>query len=280
MAVIGEKMEKINDIERGYLSRWLRDTNDLFRRNQTANATAIAAILLVILVIPPWPLLNDFTGALLFTLLMSLARGIDKGFAAGQRTVRAMLPVGLKMAVFLALFDAIWGFVTSGKDIFSDYASGGDWLANALLTVHGSTLEIIKLLLNGSSIATFEFQSPVIILLVFLGAARSIHPSIGLGYMTVAISAFIAILRNLAPTVLILIAGEFVIRAGTVMATAIAEHYDQTIMFAAAVGYATLIWVLSLVLYQFLRELVDGESSNSTRREGVKVRVAKRELAH
>lgn len=273
-------MEKLNDIEHGYLSRWLRDTNDLFRRNQTANATAIAAILLVVLVIPPWPLLNDFTGALLFALLMSLAKGVDKGEIAGRQMMWAMLPVALKMGIFLAMFDAVSGFVSSGKSIFSDYASGGDWLANALQTVHGSTLEIINLLLNGSSFATFEFQSPIIVLLIFIGAARSIIPEFRLGYLLVAMSVFSAILRNMAPTALIIIAGEFVIRAGNVMAAAIANYHNKPILFSASIGYSALIWVLSLVLYQFLREVVDGEKRNTEIRKNSMFQVEKKALVN
>jgi hypothetical protein len=256
-------MEKLNDIERGYLKRWQLNTVDLILRNQTANAIAISAILFGIFVIPPWPLLNDFTGVLVFAVLMSIARWLDRGAADGRGMLAAMTPVAIKMGMGLATFDAVAGFFTSGKSIFSDYAAGGDWLATALQVVGGNTLTMINLLLNGSSFATLEFQSPVVILLIFIGAIRSVHPELRLGYLMVSISAFTSILRNLAPTVLIMLAGEFVIRSGNVMGQAIMEQFGQTTMFAAALLYALLIWVLSLVLYQFLREVVEGEKGNT-----------------
>lgn len=258
-------MEKLNDIERGYLKRWARNTADLVLRNKTANALAIATILFVIFVIPPLSLLNDFTGVLLFAILMSISKWLDMGFHEGISLMKAMTPVSLKMGAWLATFDAASEFFTSGGSILSETNSGGDWLSTALQVANSHTIAMISLLLNGSSFATLAFQSPIIVLLIFIGAARSIMPEFRLGYLLVAMSVFSVILRNMAPTVLIIIAGELVIRSGKVMALAIMSDLGQATMFAAAVLYATLVWVLSLILYQFLREIVEGRLENSKR---------------
>lgn len=257
-------MEKLNDIERGYLKRWARDTAGLILRDQTANAIAVTSILLCIFVTPPLPLLNDFTGVLLFTVLMGVARWLDRGSDKGWELLTAMTPVAIKMGVGLATFDAVSEFFTSGQSILSNYTSGGDWLSTALQVLNGNTLAMINLLLNGSSFATLELQSPIIVLLIFIGAIRSIHPELRLGYLIVAISAFTAILRNMAPTILLMLAGEFVIRSGNVMGQAIMSQFGQITMFASAVFYAILVWSLSLVLYQFLREMVEGSQSNGS----------------
>jgi len=61
-----------------------------------------------------------------------------------------------------------------------------------------------------------------------------------------------------------MLAGEFVIRSGNVMGQAIMSQFGQITMFASAVFYAILVWSLSLVLYQFLREMVEGSQSNGS----------------
>lgn len=255
-------MEKLNDIEQGYLKRWWQGTKELALRSKKANAIAIAAILLGIFIVPPWPLINDFTGVLMFVVLMSIARGLDSGSSEGWSLLSAMAPVAIKIGLALATFEAVSDFFTSGQSIFKDYTAGGDWLSTALQFVNGNTLAMINLLLNGNAIATLMFQSPILMLLIFMGAIRNIHPQLSLGYLLVAMSTFNALIRNIAPTALIMLAGEFVIRYGNVMAQAIMEQLGQTAMFASALFYASLIWFLALIQYQFFREIVEGRIGN------------------
>lgn len=252
------EMENLNLVEKGFLRRWSNQTLVLFRRAPAVNLAAILILAILLFAVPQWGVMAKIVAYLALAVLLALARYLDVGTPIRAGITRLLIP-----AMGIALLDVLIGaglkFMFSGTSTVIAFKTGADpfFYDTVWQQLHGYALIALNVF-SATAYPKLLLQNLPYATLIYLGASRGRMPSMSLSYLMTAMMAVLAMIRNLAPAGLLLIAGEFVLRSESVVGEALLLHPGGMVLLISALGLGAFTWVASLWSYFYLREVVDG----------------------
>lgn len=246
-----------HEIKPGYVGRWIQQTFILLRRGFALNLLAIATIIAVFFFVPQWSGMSLLSAYLLLVILIAVARQLDNG-ASLLSSIRLLLPPTMKLVVFLLFVGIAVQFVFSGVFIDLKHPDQSIFfeIDRVALYALGSVATNLEM---AAEYPDQILQNPLMPMLVYIGAARGVLPALSLEYLITLSMTFRAIMLNIAPTLLLLIIAEFILRSQTVIGTAMTDHHGMAVEIFGALFMGISTWISSLWMYFYLREMIDGE---------------------
>ncbi len=255
----------LHEITPGFLRRWLTNTADLVSRSHARPMLILTAVIVAVLCfVPAMSSVTTVVCGAIAAIMLSVIRLMDKGVGSGRSFLLQSMIMSMRLAFAYIVAGMVGQFAFSGYQIIG-HSSSSD-LEAKLLGLEGMKYVSVNFILNASSLADTLFQSPFWIILIFMAGSKNYQkPFLNLGFLMDIQMIFMGLIRNIVPLFLFMGIGEFFMRSDVIFGAAITSSRFDSLGVSPAwliLAISAGMVVAAFSMYQFLRELIDGDQKN------------------